>query len=140
VPVAGVALAVSALWPLRPAVAVTVALLAGAVGGWGLGMQRAWMEWIRANGGTRGIHYALPIAVQRRALAEACAVDAPVIALQTQVILFPQSLVSLARTEPACQGRRVAVCGPACPTLPTGWLLATLRYADPASARLGPLR
>jgi hypothetical protein len=140
VPVAGVALAVSALWPLRPAVAVTVALLAGAVGGWGLGMQRAWMEWIRANGGTRGIHYALPIAVQRRALAEACAVDAPVIALQTQVILFPQSLVSLARTEPACQGRRVAVCGPACPTLPTGWSLATLRYADPASARLGPLR
>src|SRR5262249_19964247 len=126
VPIAGWALLVAALWPLRPTVAVAIALLAGAAGGWGLGLQRAWMEWIRGNGGTRGIHYGVPIALQRQVLHEACAVDAPAVALQTPLIIFPQSLASLARTEPACQGRRVAICGPVCPTLPAGWSLATL--------------
>ena len=61
-------------------------------------------------------------------------------ALQTELTLFPQSLVSLARTEPACQGRRVAVCGPVCPALPAAWSLARLRYADATSAKLGPVR
>jgi uncharacterized membrane protein (GlpM family) len=140
VPIAGWALVVARVWPLRPAVAMALALGAAAAGGWGVGLQRAWMGWIRENGGTRGIHYGVPIAMQRRALHEACAVDAPVVALQIQLTIFPQSLVSLARTEAACQGRRVALCGPVCPALPAGWSLATLRYADAASARLGPLR
>src|SRR5262249_6011450 len=140
VPIAGWALAVARVWPLRPALAMAITLLAAAAGGWGVGLQRSWMAWSRENGGTRGIHYGVPIGEQRRVLHEACSVDAPAIALQTQLTIFPQSLASLARTEPACQGRRVAICGPVCPTLPTGYSLAILHYADPVSARLGPVR
>jgi hypothetical protein len=139
VPVAGGALAVGSLWPLRPAPAMAAALLAGAVGGWGLGLQQTWMEWIRNNGGTRGIHYGLPIGVQRQALAESCAVDAPApaIALQTQLVIFSCRAWSRWRgTEPACQGRRVVVCGgPACPALPAGWAVAT--SATPMRRRPG---
>ena len=140
VPIAGCALAVARVWPQRPALAMATALLAAAAGGWGVGLQRAWMAWIAENGGTRGIHYGVPIALQRRALHEACSVEAPLVALQTELTIFPQSLASLARTEPACQGRRVAVCGPACPALPAAWSLARLRYADATSAKLGPVR
>jgi hypothetical protein len=139
IPAAGWAIAVSTLWPVRRHAAEVLAGLALAVGLWGLWVQREWMGWIRENGGTRGIHYGLTVGAQRRALAEACAAPTPGVALQTLVIVFPQSLRSLARTEPACREHRVEVCGPSCPPLPRGWTAETLRYAG-HGARLAPLR
>ena len=138
VPVAGWAIGVATLWPRRPRAAVVLTGVVVAVGLWGVWLQRSWMGWIRENGGTRGIHYGLPIGAQRRALAEACGATTPGIALELQVLVFPESLRSLARTEPACRGHRVVVCGGACPVLPRSWSVASLRYAGPG-ARLAPV-
>ena len=138
IPVAGWALLVATLWPRRPRAALGIVAIAVVIGLWGLGLQRSWMGWIRERGGTRGIHYGLPLGVQRQALAAACAAPTPGIALELQVTAFPDSLRSLARTEPACRGRRVEVCGVVCPALPPGWSVATLRYQGPG-ARLAPV-
>jgi hypothetical protein len=115
-----------------------LAAVAVAIGLWGVGVQRSWMGWIRSQGGTRGIHYGLTLGAQRRALAEACAAPTPGTALELEVLVFPESLRSLARTEPACRGRRVEVCGLRCPPLPPGWSIASLRYAG-AGAQLAPV-
>ena len=137
-PVAGWSLAAAALWPGRPRAAGIVLCLAAGVGLWGLGLQRAWMGWIRSNGGTRGIHYGLTLAAQRRGVSEACSVTTPAVALEVQVVAFPQSLRSLARTEPACTGHRVEFCGPFCARVPPGWSVAAFRYAGP-TAQLAPV-
>ena len=137
IPVAGWAIGVGTLWTQRPRAAAVLAGVAVAVGLWGVGLQRSWMGWIRENGGTRGIHYGLPIGVQRQALAEACTAGTPGVALEVQIVVFPESLRSLARTEPACREHRVELCGGQCPPLPPGWSVAPLRYAGPG-ARLAP--
>lgn len=139
VPVAGWALGVATLWPERPRAAGVLAGLALALGLWGVTLQRAWMGWIRASGGTRGIHYGLTLEAQRRALAEACAAPTRGVALALHVVVFPESLRSLARTEPACLGHRVEFCRGDCPPPPPGWTVAALRYAGPG-ARLAPAR
>ena len=138
-PVAGWALLVATLWPRQPRVGSALVLVALAIGLWGLALQRSWMGWIRERGGTRGIHYGLTLGAQRQALAAACAAPTPGIALELQVVAFPESLRSLARTEPACRGRRVEVCGVLCPVPPPGWSVATLRYEGPG-ARLALVR
>jgi len=138
VPVAGWALLVGRAWPERRRAGAVLAAVAVGIGLWGVGVQRSWMGWIRSQGGTRGIHYGLPLGVQRHALAEACAAQTPGIALELQVLVFPESLRSLAHTEPGCRERRVEVCGARCPPLPPGWSVATLRYAGPG-AHLAPV-
>jgi len=139
IPVAGWALAVATIWPGRPRAGLAIAALALGVGLWGLALQRSWMGWIRERGGTRGIHYGLTLGAQRAALAQACTASAPGIALEVQVVAFPESFRSLARTEPACRGHGVEVCGAVCPALPPGWSVATLRYAGPG-AQLAPVQ
>ena len=138
IPLAAWAIGAATLWPRRPRGAAVLGGVAVAVGLWGVGLQRSWMGWIRENGGTRGTHYGLPIGAQRQALAEACSATTPGVALEPQVIVFPASLRSLARTEPACREHRVEVCGGRCPPLPPGWSVASLRYAGPG-ARLSPV-
>jgi hypothetical protein len=122
-----------------PAGGLALAGLALGVGLWGLALQRSWMGWIREQGGTRGIHYGLTLGAQRAALAQACSASTPGIALELQIIAFPESFRSLARTEPACRGHRVEVCGMVCPAPPPGWTIATLRYAGPG-AQLAPVQ
>ncbi len=139
VPVAGWALAVATLWPRRPRAALALAGLALGVGLWGLTLQRTWMGWIREQGGTRGIHYGLTLGAQRAALAEACRASTPGIALELQILAFPESFRSLARTEPACLRHRVEVCGAVCAGLAPGWSIATLQYVGPG-ARLAPVQ
>jgi hypothetical protein len=135
----GWALAVAVAWQRWPGAALGLAGLACLVGLWGLGLQRTWMGWIRIQGGTRGIHYGIPLAAQRAALAQACETPSAAVALATEVVVFPHSLRSLAVTEPACRGRRVEVCGLVCPALPPDWSFATLRYASPSGAHLAPV-
>jgi hypothetical protein len=126
------------VWPERRRAGAVLAAAALGIGLWGVGVQRSWMGWIRSQGGTRGIHYGLTLGTQRRALAEACAAPTPGVALELEVLVFPESLRSLARTEPACREHRVAVCGVRCPPLPPEWSVATLRYAGPG-AQLAPV-
>jgi hypothetical protein len=140
VPVAGWALAVATVWPTRPRAALALASLALGVGLWGFVLQRSWMGWIREEGGTRGIHYGVTIGAQRAALAQACAASTPGVALEFEITAFPGSFRSLARTESACRGHRVEICGMVCPEPPPpGWTIATLRYAG-QSAQLAPVQ
>ncbi len=98
--------------------------------------NRAWMGWIRERGGTAGIHYSVPLSGQRALLQAACATERPQVALANQTYLFPDSLLSLARTEPACAEKRVAICRGRCPVLDAQWSEVSVRYAAYPGGRL----
>ncbi len=99
----------------------------------------AWMRWVRERGGTAGIHYSVPMAAQRELLHAACATDRPQVALANRTYLFPESLLSLAQTEPPCAGKRVAVCSGNCPVLGAQWRVVSVRYAAYPGGRLAPV-
>ncbi len=91
-----------------------------------------WMSYIRAQGGSRGVHYSVPLAAQQRMLDEACARVTGPLLLQNLTHLFPSSLAYVARTTPACEGKAVYICGRACPSVPR----LRLRYAGPTGGAL----
>jgi hypothetical protein len=101
--------------------------------------NRGWMRWVRDAGGTAGIHYSVPLAAQRVALREACTTARPAVALANRTSLFAVSLRSLARTEPACAGKRLALCPGTCPPLDANWRVVPLGYAAPPGGRLLPV-
>lgn len=128
-----------ALLPKRPGAAWL--LLAGL---WGValaqvGFTEAWMGWVRQHGGTAGTHYSVPLSAQRALLRDACSTERPQVALANRTLLFPQSLFSLAQTERACAGKRVAVCPGNCPALDAQWRVVSVRYAAPPGGRLVPV-
>ena len=100
---------------------------------------QAWMRWVRERGGTAGIHYSVPLSAQRAFLHSACSTDRRQVALANRTYLFPDSLLSLAQTEPACAGKRVGVCPADCPVLDAEWRVVSLRYANPPGGRLAPI-
>jgi hypothetical protein len=128
-----------ALLPRRPALAKGLLALVWLVALSEASFDRAWMVWVRENGGTAGIHYSVPMAAQRAFLHESCTTDRPQVALANRTLLFPHSLLSLAQTEPACFGKRVALCPGNCPPLDAQWRVVSLRYAAPPAGRLAPL-
>lgn len=101
--------------------------------------NQAWMRWVRERGGTAGIHYSVPLAAQRALLRAACSSDRPQIAFANRTYLFPESLLSLAQTEPACAGKRIGICPGNCPALDARWRVVSLRYAAPPGGRLAPV-
>ena len=98
--------------------------------------DQAWMRWVGERGGTAGVHYSVPMAAQRALLKAACSTDRPQVALANRTYLFPESLLSLAQTEPACEGKRVAVCSANCPPLDAKWRVVSVRYAAYPAGRL----
>jgi len=136
---AGIGALTMALLPRHPRLArgllacVWVVALAEAT------FNQAWMRWVRERGGTAGIHYSVPMAAQRALLQAACSTDRPQVALANRTYLFPESLLSLAQTEPACTGKRIAVCRGNCPALDAQWRVVSLRYVAPPGGRLAPL-
>jgi hypothetical protein len=101
--------------------------------------DQAWMRWVRERGGTAGIHYSVPMAGQRKLLQAACSTDRPQVALANRTYIFPDSLLSLAQLEPACAGKRVAICSGNCPILDANWRVVSLRYAAPPGGQLAPV-
>lgn len=99
----------------------------------------SWMGWLRAQGGTAGIHYSVPLSAQRELLRAACATERPGVALANRTVLFAYSLLSLARTEPACSGKQIGVCPGSCPPLDPRWRVVPVRYLDPPGGRLAPV-
>jgi hypothetical protein len=98
--------------------------------------DQAWMRWIRERGGTAGVHYSVPMAAQRALLNTACSTDRLQVALANRTYLFPESLLSLAQTEPACTGKRVAICAVNCPPLEPTWSVVSVHYAAYPAGRL----
>jgi hypothetical protein len=104
-----------------------------------VGFTEAWMRWIREHGGTAGNHYSVPLSAQRALLNEACSTDRPGVALANRTLLFPQSLLSLSHTEPACAGKSIAICPNNCPVLSAQWRVVSVRYAAPPAGQLATL-
>jgi hypothetical protein len=98
--------------------------------------NQEWMRWVRERGGTAGIHYSVPMAAQRALLRAACSTERPQVALANRTYLFPESVLSLAQTEPTCAGKRVAVCPGNCPVLDSQWRVVSVRYAAYPGGRL----
>jgi hypothetical protein len=90
-----------------------------------------WMGYIRAHGGSRGVHYSVPLAAQQRILQEACARAPGELLLRNLTNLFPQSLAYVAQTTPACEGKVVHICQQDCPPP-----LLQLRYAGSVGGAL----
>jgi hypothetical protein len=101
--------------------------------------DQAWMQWVRERGGTAGVHYSVPMAAQRALLNAACSTDRPQVALANRTYLFPESLLSLAQTEPACTGKRVAICSGHCPPLEPKWRVVSVDYAAYPGGRLASM-
>ncbi len=136
---AGIGALAMALLPMHPRAARGLL-----IGVWVLALvqvtfTQAWMRWVRERGGTAGIHYSVPLSAQRAFLRSACSTDRPQVALANRTYLFPDSLLNLAQTEPACAGKRVGVCPGDCPVLDAKWRVVSLRYATPPGGRLAPL-
>jgi hypothetical protein len=70
-----------------------------------LAFIHGWQSYVAAHGGTRGIHYATPVALQYGALQSACARDEAAILIRNQTSLFNHALDYVATTEPAAQSR-----------------------------------
>jgi len=104
-----------------------------------VGFTKAWMDWVRAHGGTAGTHYSVPLSAQRKLLREACSSGRPNVALANFTLLFPHSLLSLAYTEPECSAKRLAICPGRCPALDAQWTVLDVRYAAPPGGRLAVL-
>ncbi|HET9450141.1 MAG TPA: hypothetical protein VFO83_04640, partial [Aggregicoccus sp.] len=92
-----------------------------------------WMHFIREGGGTRGVHYATPLALQQQALAAACSASSGPLLLQNETRLFAPSLQYAAWSLPACAGRQVGLCAGRCPR---GLLYRRLRYASATGGAL----
>ena len=128
-----------ALLPRRPPAAWLLIGGLWAVALTDAGFIEVWMGWVREHGGTAGNHYSVPLSAQRAFLKEACSTDRPGVALANRTLLFPHSLLSLSETEPACAGKRIAVCPGNCPPLDAQWRVVSLRYAAPPGGRLAPI-
>jgi hypothetical protein len=101
-----------------------------------------WMSYVRAHGGTRGIHYGTPIGGQRALMRSACAGPADVV-LRNETNLFQAPLVYWAAVRPECQGKSVRVCGAngvrpptACPGPTPGTETVRLVYAHDGGGAL----
>ena len=93
-----------------------------------------WMHYVRARGGTRGIHFTTPLAEERTWMREACATEKN-FAIENHTVLFPASLDYLASTERACADHHVDICDGSCSAEKT---VISLRYADAIGGHLAP--
>jgi hypothetical protein len=138
---AGIGAAAMALLPSRARLARALVAGVWVVAVAQVALDQAWMGWIRARGGTAGIHYSVPLAAQREVLRAACATERPGVAFANHTRLFPHSLLTIAGTEPVCADKHLAVCPGRCPALsPETWTVLSLRYAAPPGGRLEPVR
>jgi hypothetical protein len=117
----------------RPAAGVLAAGALGVLAFAQLAFIGGWMHFIREGGGTRGVHYATPLALQQQALASACSATSGPLLLQNETLLFAPSLQYAAWSLPACAGRPVGLCAGRCPR---GLPHLRLRYAAPTGGAL----
>jgi len=98
----------------------------------------AWMAFVKAQGGIRGIHYSTPIALQQQAVRTACAEPERELLLRNETLIFPEALRYLATVEPACAGKQVAICShEGCPAAEPGAKVLTLVYARETGGAVG---
>jgi hypothetical protein len=117
-------------WDRRAAAALAaLALIFTAVQA---GFLVRWLRFIDSNGGTRGIHYSLPLAAQEAEVRRLCEAASPRVLVENHTAIFPVSLEYLMHLEPACADKLVEFCPGLCPGVPG---VVRLEY-EGSSARL----
>jgi hypothetical protein len=136
VTVAGVALAIDAgsrlrwarVWP----VAITTSITA-----LNLIVLFTLARFIIERGGTRGIHYGTPVALQAETVETLCARRGSPIYVENATLLFEAVLRQHASRVPQCLGRPVRLCKrPRCRDAPPSSVVARIEYAEPEGGRL----
>ncbi|HEX7667387.1 MAG TPA: hypothetical protein VF407_22805, partial [Polyangiaceae bacterium] len=94
-----------------------------------------WMHYVRANGGTAGIHYATPLAEEEAFVRAACT-KGDSIALENRTVIFPAALRYLTSVEPACNGKTIVICEAG--ECPRATVVVPITYAEPGVGRLVP--
>jgi hypothetical protein len=100
-----------------------------------LGFIERWMAFLDAHGGTRGVHYSVPLGLQEDVVKRACATSALTITFDNRTVLFPASLRYLASIDPSCRGKEIAFCTEHCPRTSQRRSVFRLEYAG-AGGRL----
>lgn len=95
----------------------------------------SWMGYVRARGGTAGIHYTTPLAEEEAFVRAACAKGERV-ALENHTVIFPAALDYLVKVEPACDGRDVRLCAAEGCTAAPGVTIVRIDYASTLGGRL----
>jgi hypothetical protein len=96
-----------------------------------------WQSYVDVHGGTRGVHYATPVALQYGALQRACARDEGAILIRNQTLLFNYALNYVAQTEPACGDKQIAFCKRRCPPQVPGVADLRLVYLGATGGEVG---
>ena len=114
---------------IRVTVAVVVVLQAGFI--------VAWKSYIDERGGTRGVHYSVPVAQQAEFVRAACAVNTPRVEIQNLTQLFPASLAYAIAHEPLCANKSLGLCRSGdCPPVSADVSTMRLYYANPTGGRV----
>jgi hypothetical protein len=87
-----------------------------------------WMHYVRAHGGTQGVHYTTPLAEERAWMRKACALEGN-LRIENHTNIFPAALEYLTTSEPACRDRRVTICSGNCVTTEPNVREVSLSYA-----------
>ena len=97
----------------------------------------SWMGYVRARGGTAGIHYTTPLSEEEAFVRGACA-KGDRIALENHTVIFRAALDYLVKVEPACTGKEVSICAAdGCLPAP-GTTIVRIEYAGSPGGRLMP--
>lgn len=91
-----------------------------------------WNSFITANGGTRGVHYSVPVGRTEAVVREVCAAAAPTAVLHNLTLVLPNPLEYHALTDPACAGKTIVICPAYGCTAPAGAQQFQLQYAGEA--------
>jgi hypothetical protein len=105
-----------------------------------LSFSNAWLNYVDAEGGTRGVHYGTPVAHQYRALKTACARPEPVIRIENHTVILPHALTYVAQTERRCRTKQVEICAGYCAPPAPGTASLRLVYPRPTGGdvAIGP--
>jgi hypothetical protein len=96
-----------------------------------------WMRYIHERGGTRGIHYTTPVADEERFMRGACS-QGDDIQIENHTVIYAVPLDYIAATDPACKGKRVALCNGSCGGGAPGTKVVQLRYQGPGARLATP--
>ena len=101
-----------------------------------LGFVVAWTGYVEERSGTRGIHQGAPVGTQIDAVRAICATPSTAVAVANETAVFAESLRYLVATTPACDGKRVDLCGAAGCGAQPGTARLRLVYRDREGAAL----
>lgn len=88
-----------------------------------------WTSFIADRGGTRGMHYSVPVGRTEELIHELCSLNAPSVVLFNLTLVMPHILEYHVHTDPSCEGKAIAICPPYGCSAPAGSAQYQLIYS-----------